>query len=957
MNTPSQTCLIGRPWLLAATFLACCVSAVAQTYNNYDLVIATGAFTDAETVIDGAGRIMPANRSYVIGIEAGSHGRLNFRNWVGSPAYPVIIANKDGKAVISDALGSVGDAVTLSNCTYVQIRGDNAAVARYGIEIARAGEPGGAGWRDLIVTGASSFVEVAFVEAHHATFAGIMVKSDPSCNTPETSLTNHNWGNSEPLPAAPINFVMQGINIHDCYVHDTGGEGMYLGYSSWAKQVLCDSANTNHPKASVRGHELQHLRVNHNLVERSGWDGIQVSSATLDIKVHDNIVYQAATLMDTNQGNSLFVGGGSTGEYYNNLLLDTNLGSMNVIAPSRDVSVYNNVMHGGGVFARAGPVPYPTSITPGSWVDYLRTQPGGFVNFFNNTMVYSTTFGFRTDDQISANRFKNNIVVAADTAYPLIDAQNGAVLDQDKNVAQRDSLGINFVNEDELDFRVASGSNAINAGMSLAGLPSPQVSVIDDITGVTRPQGGTYDAGASEYGGLSVYLVATPPTTGNTGSVKASVIGGTPPYSYSWSNSGTTQTISSVPEGFYTVLVTDAAGVKVRKGIVLRDGAGFGAPASDVLGANQVLAPTFSPAPGSYSTYQTVSLSSATSGASIRYTTDASEPTSTYGIAYAGAFTVADSTSIRAVAYKSGMTTSQLRVGQYAISIPGPTNSKFSVVNADITESSHQGSANTKDKTIDGDLTTGWQSVNLGDWIRYDLGSSRRVSSVKIGFPQQAATPEVMVRHNRFVVQGSTDDVNYFDILGTASNPHTNWTGADSLGLQEYDFPDVDNVRYIRIVGYGYITTSKTNVVVLNNFYREVEIWGGSAGSGNPIGTYQAENAAMSGAVVRSNQPGYTGTGFADYINNSGDYVEWTITNPTAATRGLTWRFASTSARTLSLSINGVVVNSALTFPSTTSITAWLDKAVTATLPAGTVTIRLTATGTSGPNIDYLEIN
>ena len=167
---------------MAAAFLACCVTAVAQTYNNYDLVIATGAFTDAETVIDGAGRIMPANRSYVIGIEAGSHGRLNFRNWVGSPAYPVIIANKDGKAVISDALGSVGDAVTLSNCTYVQIRGDNAAVARYGIEIARAGEPGGAGWRDLIVTGASSFVEVAFVEAHHATFAGIMVyySSDPN---------------------------------------------------------------------------------------------------------------------------------------------------------------------------------------------------------------------------------------------------------------------------------------------------------------------------------------------------------------------------------------------------------------------------------------------------------------------------------------------------------------------------------------------------------------------------------------------------------------------------------------------------------------------------------------------------------------------------------------------------------------------------------------------------------
>lgn len=932
---------------------------MAQTYNNYDMVIAPGAFTDALLTVDGMGRTLPTNRSFVIGLEAGNHGRIVFKNWTGTAPFPVIVTNKGGKAVIADATGSVGDAVMLSSCRYFQFRGDNDPGSRYGIEIARAGEPGGAGWRDLLVNGTSSYLEVAFIEAHNSTFAGIMVKSDPSCDTPETSFTNHPWGASEPLPADPRNFTMLGINIHDCYVHDTNGEGMYIGYSSWGAQEICSSTDPNHIKASVRGHEIQGLRVSHNLVERSGWDGIQVSSATDDVKVHDNIVYQAATRLDPVQGNSLFVGGGSVGEFYNNQLLDSHMGSMNVIGPLKNVSVYNNVMVGGGVFARAGPNnPYPPNPTPGSWEDYLRTQPGGFVNFFNNTIITAATgFGFRTDDQISANSFKNNIIVAPDTTYPIIDSQNGAVLSTAGNVAQRDSSGINFVNPAELDYRVATGSNAISAGVSLAGLPSPQVSVVDDFTGVVRPQGGAYDAGASEFGGLSVLLISDPPTTGSTGTIKASAIGGSAPYSYLWSNNATSQIITSVPEGMYSVLVTDAAGTKVRKGIVLRNGASLGAPASDVLGPIEVLAPTFSPTPTAYSTYQTVTLNSATSGASIRYTTDGSDPSTTYGIAYTGPFTVADTSTIRAVAYKTGMTTSQVRLGQYVINAPGPTNTKFAFVDANITESSHQGSTNTKSKTIDGDLNTGWQSAAaLGEWLCYDLGSNQRVSSVKM------ALTNGNLRSYRCVIQGSTDGINFTNILPADYGqpgvlPHRSWTGSYGLGLQEYDFPDVDGVRYIRIVGYGYTTTPDLNVVNVTSAWREVEIWGGPMGSANPVGTYQAENATLVGALVKTNQAGYTGTGFADYINNSGDYVEWTITNPAAATRGLTWRYSATSSRTLSISVNGTVVNSAFTFPSTTSNTSWMEKATTVSLPAGTVTIRVTATGTSGPNIDYLRIN
>ncbi|MGB3780076.1 MAG: hypothetical protein WA960_17055, partial [Tunicatimonas sp.] len=40
---------------------------------------------------------------------------------------------------------------------------------------------------------------------------------------------------------------------------------------------------------------------------------------------------------------------------------------------------------------------------------------------------------------------------------------------------------------------------------------------------------------------------------------------------------------------------------------------------------------------------------------------------------------------------------------------------------------------------------------------------------------------------------------------------------------------------------------------------------------------YEAEEAILSGPRVATNQTGFSGTGFADYINKNNDYVEWTV--------------------------------------------------------------------------------
>jgi alpha-tubulin suppressor-like RCC1 family protein len=80
-----------------------------------------------------------------------------------------------------------------------------------------------------------------------------------------------------------------------------------------------------------------------------------------------------------------------------------------------------------------------------------------------------------------------------------------------------------------------------------------------------------------------------------------------------------------------------------------------------------VAAPTFSPAAGIYLTAQDVTISTATAGASIRYTTDGTTPTDTIGTLYAGPVHAATPLTLKAVGYRTGWTTSLVTSGRYEI--------------------------------------------------------------------------------------------------------------------------------------------------------------------------------------------------------------------------------------------------------------------------------------------------
>ncbi|WP_030898419.1 carbohydrate-binding protein [Streptomyces sp. NRRL F-5126] len=124
-----------------------------------------------------------------------------------------------------------------------------------------------------------------------------------------------------------------------------------------------------------------------------------------------------------------------------------------------------------------------------------------------------------------------------------------------------------------------------------------------------------------------------------------------------------------------------------------------------------------------------------------------------------------------------------------------------------------------------------------------------------------------------------------------------------------------------------------------------------------PGTTYQAEDATLSGAVVGRDNSGYTGSGFADYQHADGDYVEWTVQAPAAGTYTLQFRYANASFtdRPLAVAVNGGDAHT-LSFPSTGWWTSWSVVGTTVTLNEGANTVRATATGSSGGNIDWLGV-
>jgi regulation of enolase protein 1 (concanavalin A-like superfamily) len=184
---------------------------------------------------------------------------------------------------------------------------------------------------------------------------------------------------------------------------------------------------------------------------------------------------------------------------------------------------------------------------------------------------------------------------------------------------------------------------------SLSASPSSQT--------VTAGGSTSYTGNVSPSNGFnsSVNLSVSGAPSGATGSFNPTSISGG-----SGSSTLSVGTALSTPAGTYTLTATGTSGTLTHNATV-------------TLVVNpppQVAAPTFNPVGGSFTAAQSVTISTSTSGASIRYTTDGSTPSETAGTLYSGPVTVSSTTTLKAIAYESGMSDSAVSSATYTISLP-----------------------------------------------------------------------------------------------------------------------------------------------------------------------------------------------------------------------------------------------------------------------------------------------
>jgi len=135
-----------------------------------------------------------------------------------------------------------------------------------------------------------------------------------------------------------------------------------------------------------------------------------------------------------------------------------------------------------------------------------------------------------------------------------------------------------------------------------------------------------------------------------------------------YTTNGTTPTTSST---LYTGPITVSAS-ETLNAIAIASGYSSSTVATAAYTITITAAPTFSPAGGTYSSAQSVTISDATTGATIYYTTNGTTPT-TSSTVYSGPISVSATETLSAIAQYTGYSASSVTTATYTITLPAAT--------------------------------------------------------------------------------------------------------------------------------------------------------------------------------------------------------------------------------------------------------------------------------------------
>ncbi len=416
-------------------------------------------------------------------LEAGERDQLLIKNLCGSATAPITIINGSGLVTIESDSGMYGIAIRKSK--YFHLTGTGAPGVDKGIFIKHVSHDNAIG---LTLEKLSSDFEIDHLEISDIPFAAIIAKTDPDSS----------------LSSSRDSFLLSNAIFHDNYIHDIhAGEGFYIGHSKYKTGAI---VHRNGKDTVVMPHLLTNVQVYNNVIENTGFDGIQVSSVVSDCNIYNNQVSFDSQVERYGQMSGIIMGGGSDCDCYNNKISDGKGAGILMFGLGNNM-IYNNLVKNAGISY----LPNDSTATQhGIYISDKSMVDSASVYVFNNTIVSPKSDGIRFNSSRSfGNKIYNNLVVDPGTYYTYM-WDNTSFTPEDAyvyiadfslgNVDTARNFGYQFIEyapfkweDGDEDFELMDSCFLIDAGMDVS-----QFGISTDLMNHTRPLGLGYDIGAYE---------------------------------------------------------------------------------------------------------------------------------------------------------------------------------------------------------------------------------------------------------------------------------------------------------------------------------------------------------------------------------------------------------------------------------------------------------------------------
>ncbi|NJN92868.1 MAG: right-handed parallel beta-helix repeat-containing protein [Anaerolineales bacterium] len=413
-------------------------------------------------------------------VMAGSRNKLTLKNFRGTVENPITFINHGGQ-VLFNQTSDFG--ISARNSQFIRITGTGNFDIIYGFKIDGNYSAG------VSLTDKSSNFEVDHIEVARANYDGILAKTDAVC--PDGSTNQYDYDGDGQVKGDLndiINrstFTQYNSIFHDNYIHDTLTEGFYVGSSfySQGESVTCENGSQVVMPPLVKGVEIYN-----NIVEDTGWDGIQVGSAVENCAIHHNKIYRDSWQVKSSQESGIMNNKGSVCDIYNNLIQDGG-GPGIYVQGNGNNKIYNNLIINPGQ-NNSQYVGYGIKVTTGS-------NTGNSIYVWHNTIINPKETGISFQNLYgSDNMVQNNIIIQSSgisNSHIVYDSHTVAAITN--NLKARSLLEAKFTNPSAGDYSLRFDSPAVDAGVDLS-----TQGINTDYQGGIRPQGGGFDLGAFEFG-------------------------------------------------------------------------------------------------------------------------------------------------------------------------------------------------------------------------------------------------------------------------------------------------------------------------------------------------------------------------------------------------------------------------------------------------------------------------